>query len=265
MAGLRKERQPRRRQMLLQEQAGLDAIVVLVAADDQGRRRHFPDRLGQGVDRRPAALKAAHGVGRAPGIVPRQRRVEVGVAARVLHQERNPARRLARRFRHFHRADRLILLAIGLALLAERFEVFQVRARTDAGQRQRQRALRRVEADLQRRIGAHRQPDEMRLGDFQVIEHRERVGVEMLVGVDFLRCGHVGRRVTARGIGDAAVAAREIAHLRLPIGVVGGEFVQEDDRRAGACFLEIEPDIVAGDGIGHCLFLFCWAGRENRS
>ena len=34
-----KNREPRRRQVLLQEQARLDAIVVLVAADDQRRRR----------------------------------------------------------------------------------------------------------------------------------------------------------------------------------------------------------------------------------
>jgi hypothetical protein len=37
--------------------------------------------------------------------------------------------------------------------------------------------------------------------------------------------------------------------------VVGREFVQEDDGRSAASFLEIEPDIVAGDGIGHLLFL----------
>ena len=124
-----------------------------------------------------------------------------------------------------------------------------------AGQRHRQRALRRVQADLQRRIGAHRQADEMRLGDLEMIEHGERVGVEMLVGVGFGRRRHIGRRIAARGIGDAAVAAREIAHLRLPIGVVGREFVQENDRRSAAGFLEIEPDIVAGDGIGHWRFL----------
>jgi hypothetical protein len=27
--------------------------------------------------------------------------------------------------------------------------------------------------------------------------------------------------------------------------------VQEDDRRSGSCFLEIETDMVAGDGVGH--------------
>ncbi len=68
MAGLRKKRQAGSGKVLLQEQAGLNTGVVLVAADDQGRRRHLPDRVGQGVDRGPAALEAAHGVGGAFGI-----------------------------------------------------------------------------------------------------------------------------------------------------------------------------------------------------
>ena len=132
VAGLREERQARRRQMLLQEQARLDAIVVLVAAQDQRRRRHFPDRLRHGVDRGTAALKAAHGVGRTLGVVPGERGVEIGVAARVLQQERNPARRLARHFCHLDRADRLILLGIGAALRAEGVEIFQTGAGADA-------------------------------------------------------------------------------------------------------------------------------------
>ena len=235
MAGLREERQSRRRQMLLQEQARLDAIVVLVAAQDQRRRRHAPDRLRHGVDRGTAALKTAHGVGRALGVVPGERGVEIGVAARVLQQERNPARRLARHLCHFDRADRLVLLGIGAALRAEGIEIFQIGAGADRGERHRACAFRRVEADLQRRIRAHRKADEMRFLDFEMIEHGERIGVEMLVGVDLGRRRHVGGRIAARRIGDAAVAAGEVAHLRLPIGVVGRELVQEDDRRSASC------------------------------
>ena len=95
----------------------------------------------------------------------------------------------------------------------------------------------------------------MRLVDLEMIEHRERIGVEMLVGVDVGAPRHVGRRIAARRIGDAAVAAREIAHLRLPIGVVGREFVQEEDRRSAPRLLEIEANIILGGGIGHFDFL----------
>jgi hypothetical protein len=197
-----------------------------------------------------------------------QRVVEVRVAARVLQKKRNPARRLARGFRHLRGADRFILLGVGAALPAEGVEVFEARSRADRGQRHRQCALRRVEADLQRGIGAHRQPDEMRLRDFEVIEHGERVGVEMFVGVDVGRGRHIRRRVAARGIGDAAMPAREVAHLRLPIGVVGREFVQEDDRRSLTGLFEVEADIVAGDGVGHFENSSRWAalGRSvNRN
>ena len=57
--------------------------------------------------------------------MPRQRGVEIGMAARVLQQERNPARRLARHFCNFDRADRFILLGIGPALRAEGVEIFE--------------------------------------------------------------------------------------------------------------------------------------------
>ena len=90
----------------------------------------------------------------------------------------------------------------------------------------------------------------------QVIEHGERVAIEMLVGVDVGGRRHVGRRVAARGIGDAAMAAREVAHLRFPVGVVGRELVQEDDRGSAPGLFEIEADIILGDGIGHFGFLF---------
>jgi hypothetical protein len=50
------------------------------------------------------------------------------------------------------------------------------------------------------------------------------------------------------------VAAREVTHLRFPIGVVGREFVQENNGRSAAGFLEIKADIVAADGVGHLLF-----------
>jgi hypothetical protein len=250
-----KKGQPRRGKMFLQKQAGLDARIVLVAADDQRGRRRLADRVSECVDRGPAALEAAHGVGRAFRIVPCQRCIEVGVPARVLDQEGNPARRFARHFGDFRRAEFFQLLGIFPALLSKRVEICQARPRANTGQSHRQRALGRVQADLQRRIGAHRQTDKMRFRDLQMIQHRERVAVKMLVGVGVGRRRHVGGRVAACGIGDTAVAAREIAHLRLPIGVVGREFMQEEDRRSATRLFEIEADIVVCDDMGHLRFL----------
>src|SRR5450755_2599798 len=95
----------------------------------------------------------------------------------------------------------------------------------------------------------------MRFGDLQMVEHGQRIGVEMPVGVNVCRRRDVGGRVAARGIGDAAMAAREIPHLRLPVGVVGGKFMQEDDGSPAPGFLEMEADVVACDGMGHLTFL----------
>jgi hypothetical protein len=52
------------------------------------------------------------------------------------------------------------------------------------------------------------------------------------------------------------MSAREIQHLRLPVGVVGCKFMHEDDGRPASRLLEIQADIVAGGGIGHLTFLF---------
>ena len=90
----------------------------------------------------------------------------------------------------------------------------------------------------------------MRALDLEMIEHRERVGVEMFVAVDLAR-RNVRWRVAARGIGDAAVAAREVTHLRLPIGVVGRELVQKNNWRSLTRFFEIDADVVPGRGVGH--------------
>src|SRR4051794_25385129 len=95
-----------------------------------------------------------------------------------------------------------------------------------------------------------------------MIEHRERIGVEMRVAVD-LAIRHVRWRVAARRIGDAAMAARKVAHLRLPIGVVGREFVQKNNRRARACFFEIETAIVFREGVRHPVFSQRWLRLWN--
>src|SRR5438045_9598856 len=103
----------------------------------------------------------------------------------------------------------------------------------------------------------------MRFCDLEVVQHRERVGVEMFVGVSLRRGGHVGRCVAARGISDAAVPAGEVAHLRFPIGMSGRELMQEDNRRPLAGLLEIEAHIVAAWCVGHPAVLF-WPGRRSQ-
>src|ERR1700676_5450951 len=61
--------------------------------------------------------------------------------------------------------------------------------------------------------------------------------------------------------------AREVAHLRFPIGVIGRVFVQKDDGGSASGFLEIKTDVVARHGVGHSIYLplffalvFCLGG-----
>src|SRR5581483_4350934 len=84
VAGLGEHREPRARHVLLEEQARLDAAVVLVAADDQRRDRDFGQLLRVLPDRWTAALEFALRVRRAGGVMAGEGLLEFGEAARIL-------------------------------------------------------------------------------------------------------------------------------------------------------------------------------------
>jgi hypothetical protein len=108
-----------------------------------------------------------------------------------------------------------------------------------------------VERDLQGGIAAHRQADEMRALDSKMVECGDAIAHHMQIGIG-LRIGrHVGRRIAARGISDAAMALAEFAHLRLPAAMVGSEFVHEQDRRARSGFLVIQLHVVGRRCVRH--------------
>src|SRR3954447_12876156 len=89
VAALREDREAGRGDVLLEIDARLDAGVVLVAADDQRGDRDRLDLLLELGDRRTTRLIAAQRVGGAPRRVAGELVVELAVAARVLHLERN--------------------------------------------------------------------------------------------------------------------------------------------------------------------------------
>ena len=101
-----------------------------------------------------------------------------------------------------------------------------------------------IERDLQRGIAAHGQPDEMRAVDLQMIEHRNRVSHDVHVAVSRRIARHVGRFVSARRVGDAAIALAELAQLRFPAAMVAGELVHEQNRHALADLFVIELHFV---------------------
>ncbi len=83
---------------------------------------------------------------------------------------------------------------------------------------------------MQRRVCAHGVADDVSLVDFQGIHNRQNVIARDILAVARAIFRHVGWRITALAVGDAAVRAGEETHLHLPRAVVAGIFVHEDHR-----------------------------------
>src|SRR6185312_3237438 len=90
-----------------------------------------------------------------------------------------------------------------------------------------------------------------RLVDLERVEHRADVVACALLRIALAVLGHVGWRIAARVIGDAAVALAEIPHLQFVRAPVAGEFVDEDDRDAAADFLVKQLNPVVGCQMRH--------------
>ena len=207
----------------------------------------------QTVNGWPLRLHAAQRVGRAQRRVFGEFSAEMCKAARVLVLEL-----------HARRADLVGLDRFGGAEFLEaprhHFGVaHELRAlvrigtiaRTDGCQRQRHARV--TQAEMNRRVAAHRAADDVRFSDFQMAHDRRNV-----VGGDRLRIlryrfRHVGRRIAARIEGDAAIAPAEVTDLRFPGMQIVGEFVHEDNRRAATGFFVIELDSV-GVSVRHAGF-----------
>src|SRR6185503_11067272 len=84
--------------------------------------------------------------------------------------------------------------------------------------------------------GLEPQPQPAAVTDSQHVVARDVLAVLRAVA------RHVGGRIAALAVGDAAVGACEEPHLRLPGAVVAGIFMHKDDGRAAARFLVIQPD-----------------------
>src|ERR1035437_7654642 len=103
---------------------------------------------------------------------------------------------------------------------------------------------------------AHRQADDMRLVDFECVEHRTDVVTRPLLRVTLSVIGHVGWWITPRVVGDAAVPLAEIAHLRLIGTQVTGEFVHPNDRNSAAYLFIVELDSIVSCHVRHGALAF---------
>ncbi len=244
MAGARQDDQAGRGDGALEHQRGLVAPLVFVADQQQDRDRHLGELAGQREQGRPGRLHAAHGQGGAQGVVPGERRGELGPAARVLVLELDPGRADRVALGHLGRALGLERVRNGLRLGAERVGALGFRAVSGPGDHRRAEPVRVVHGQVQRGEAAHGQADRVGLVDAQAVQHRDRVGDRAGLRVGARIGGHLRGRVPARRVGDAAVAGREEPDLRLPAPVIAGELVDEQQRLAQPGLLGVQRHAV---------------------
>ena len=115
------------------------------------------------------------------------------------------------------------------------------------------------EADMDGGEAAHAQAHDMGALDAEMVEDGDGVCHRVVLAVSVRVLRHVGRRIAAGVIGDAAVAPREMAELRLPAHVVAREFVDEEHRMARPGLFVIEPGSVRRRRIGHG----CYSSRAH--
>jgi hypothetical protein len=122
----------------------------------------------------------------------------------------------------------------------------RMRAVAAAGHGNRCCAVAVRHAEMQRGEGAHGKAHDVRALQAERIEHTSDVVARPRLRVALEILGDLRWRIAARVVGDAAVATREEAHLRLPAAMVAAELVHEHDRGAATRFLVIELDAVVG-------------------
>src|SRR5579862_524086 len=235
----------------LHQEAGFEAGVVLVAGRDERRHRELFHLVGQIPQRGAARLDAAHRVGGAAGRMLGELGEELGIAARVLVEVLHAGRPGAVGLGDFGHAVALDFRRGAAGFIAELLALVGLRAVAAAGDDQGGGAVGIGETEMQHGKAAHRDADDVRLRNVESVEHGADVVARPLLRILIPVLRHVGGRIAARVERDAAVAPREIAQLRLVAADVAGEFVDEDDRVAGAGFLVIEADAVVGGEVGH--------------
>lgn len=85
----------------------------------------------------------------------------------------------------------------------------------------------------------------------EVIQHGDGVLHRPLLRVGGRGGRYIRRRIAARVIGDAAIAAAEVAHLRFPASGIASKLMNEKNRDAASGRFAEELHPIIGDRIGH--------------
>src|SRR6516162_3620037 len=187
---------------------------------------------------------------------------EVSEAARVLVFELHARRSvcvLVRKYRHARRPDEL---GNGTRFRLKSHPLLRLGAVSATANTQGQRPIGMPESEVERGKAPHRQADDMRLVDSEVIQH----GFNVVSGKGLrIRSGtlwYVRWRITSCVERNRAISPAKMSQLRFPASEIASEFVHEDNRHASSDFLVEEPDPVACDRVRH-MFLQTGPDREE--
>ena len=246
VAGPGNDGQAGRGQQPLQIQAGVDADMILVAGQDQGRHFHPSQWRGQIGEQRPAGDGAPQGLQRAVGGTHGETLLKRRIGGRVLVTE-PPA--VVGQAVVLGNPSPAPGLDVGDELLDLGFE-----SRLGAGgvpgtgtaDGQRTRHLRMAESEVQGGHRTHRNPDDMRCLDAEMTHQASHVLDGLLLGIGIEGFRRLGRREAACVVDDAAVARREVGDLAGEAAAIVGELVGEDDGVPLTGLLVVERNAVDG-------------------
>jgi hypothetical protein len=254
--GVGQHRKRGARDRAFQEKRRLEARPVLVAAGDQDRQRQPRQPIGELIERGPARLDAAQGHRGADRRVRGEELREIRPPARILALKSDARRtdgigRGKGRHAAFFEERRAPL---GILLKLRALRRIACRAMAAAAQHQRESAFGIGKSEMQGRVAPHGDADNMGLGDPECVEHRSDVVTRAILAVPGELRREIRGRISPRVVGDAAIASREMAELRLMTAMIAGELMDEDDGRSRARLFVEEPDAVIGREMRHAAF-----------
>src|SRR5262245_58048069 len=116
---------------------------------------------------------------------------------------------------------------------------------------------------MKRGEAAHRQSNNVRAVDAEMIEYRADVVGGAALRIGGLTFRHVGGRIAPRVEPNAAVPLAEMPHLELPAPMIASELMHEDHRLSGTCLLIIQTDSIFGHSVRHAKRLFAFLVSQS--
>src|SRR5262245_13384301 len=255
MSGPRLDKQSCCRNGTFQKDTGLKAGVVFISNNNQGRNRQRTKLLSKIVEGRPFPLIVLHRQRRSLSRMLTEMVRKFLPSAWVFDQQLHSGWTNTHFLRHCCRSCRHKLLGIDLALL-QKFLTLVLHGSATAARRHKCTChLRMPEAKHQRCIRSLAQPDDMGFGHPSMSYDCSDVVGKVSVVVRSVILGDIRRWIATGSEGNAAIVAREIAHLGFPLSMICGELMHENDGVPGSGFFNIELHSICVSVRHACLLM----------